>query len=224
MNHTQISDVELNECYNEDTVGRKWRVPIITKRAPINTNRKASEPITMNLNKPMRWNELKTLSSGMQKMYLEHLLNNYNVKRKEIAGMLGITQCTLRRIFHELGLPVGGVGTSYVDTTKKPWDEFIAANETVENTEPIIEEVTEEVVEEFIEDVTIPVETLACDSVKFSITGELNSYDISHKISAMIPDGTPCHISVKISKISDVMPCPNTIGFDSREVTNNARD
>ena len=192
-----ISDTELNERYNEDTVGRKWRVPIVTKRAPINTYRKADEPITMNIKKPMKYDELKKLSNGMQKMYLEHLMDTYNVKRTELAAMLGIAPITLRKLLHSLELPIGSRGTSYRDTTKTPWSEFITADEV---TEPVVEPVVE-VTECATEEVVTPI---ACDTIKFTITGELNSCDISRKISAMIPDGTPCHISVKISKISTV--------------------
>lgn len=63
--------------------------------------------MTMNLNKPMRWEEFKNLSDGMQSEYLQHITDTFKVGRSKIASdLFGCTSDTLKKYVDSRGLDV----------------------------------------------------------------------------------------------------------------------
>ena len=65
--------------------------------------RKLNSPVeTVNLNAPMTYDELIKLSPSLQFLYLDHTINEFKARRKDLLEMLGCSQATAGRLFRSL--------------------------------------------------------------------------------------------------------------------------
>ena len=60
------------------------------------------KPETVNLNRPMTYQELKKLSPTMQFLYLDHLVTVHKARRVDLASMLGTSNVTMGNIAKRL--------------------------------------------------------------------------------------------------------------------------
>ncbi len=185
---------EIREVYNEDTRGRKYHTPIVTKKDP--RFKAESGPVTsIDLNAPMTWTEFKALPDTLKIKYLEHLRDYYRANMSTIARMFGITQPTLQPIVNKLGLKGTFSRAPRVlrDNDLAKWNTFL--NSGKDDSEA-------NVVDDFKEEQT-PIETESSGSMKFtgctfSFEGKFNVQDIVKKLSVCIDEGTECRIRISM--------------------------
>lgn len=178
---------DIQEVYKEDTVGRKYHTPIITKKNNnIPAEPPATEAITINLNAPISRNEFKKISDSLKILYIKNIRQKYGASAGQIAQMLGYTQSHFSTaVVTRLNLK--GLFRSRPKQTKKQqteWKKFLKNG---------------------IEDQKAPttkssVPAMFCNC-SFTLKGELRMSDISERIHAMVADGTPCSISVAINAL-----------------------
>ena len=191
MFEENIVNKDIRDCYREDTVGRKYHASITTKKGIGDIKGEVSEPMSMNLHKPMKWKEFKALSDSMKRMYLEHLVATYSVTCSEIADMLEISHGYFYHAINQKlkfnGYAVNG-RNAQTKEQRKAWSEFIGKVDIVP------EEAAEEV--EVVEDVTC---TAPVNSFKFSQTGKLNTDELINRITALVSEGTNCTVRVSLT-------------------------
>lgn len=190
---------EIQTAYKEDTVGRHYHTPIVTKRSPIRME-KPSPPVIFSLNKPIGRDDFKKLSDETKVMYIKHLKEKYNATAGQIAEMLGYNRGYFSKGFiTPLGIndlfPKGG------KVSKKQiagWKMFLKSKESTES-EPAAEFTTSSEVK--------PAETTAentfCDC-SFTLKGKLKVLEIAKKINAMVEDGVECLISIAIKSLDNI--------------------
>lgn len=196
--NTYINDPEIRDCYNEDTVGRKYHASITTKKGIGNLKGESSEPITMNLNKPMKWKEFKQLTDSMKVMYLKHLVTTYGVNGVEVRNMLGVSNSYFyANVITKMSL-TGLFGSGRAGKTaeqEKAWCKFLGEAE-----EPVVESLPEPIEEPIEEPITeAPTPTATVCSFKFTQSGCLNIDELVKRITAMVSEGTPCTLKVSLS-------------------------
>ena len=197
--NTYIEDKDIRDCYKEDTVGRKYHASIPTKKPFGDLKGESSEPITMNLNKPMTWRDFKALSDDMKRMYLRHLRDTFGVNIIEIITMLGISRS---RFTHAIVIPLGISGefgngrTIKTSEQQKAWDKFLGKTEAVLDEVTKLEnvEIVETVTPGNVEKITSPV-----NSFKFSQTGKLNAEELIKRITALVDEGTNCTVKISLT-------------------------
>lgn len=194
-----ISDQEIREVYQEDTVGRKYRVPIVSKNKDVGTVESKQEPITLKLNQPMSYDEFKLLSDDLKIMYVKHLRQCYKATRFHVAEALGINPSTVsHRIIEGLGLKgLFCKGPQMNAEQKKAWDKFMGKREESTPTEAVedVKPVETETIE--VHPVN-PVDTAEVCSFHFMQKGRLNMYEFCKRLNSMISEGTDCVITVRV--------------------------
>ena len=186
---------EIQEVYQEDTSGRRYRTPIITKGGYTYKMPPIDEPTTISLKKPMTRDEFKGLSDSLKVIYITHLKEQYGCTATQIAKMLGYSSNYFsKKIVSALNL--SGVFKRGGRVSKKQlaaWNKFLK-NETekpASSTSP----------KQTLKQESAPA-TMFC-SCSFTLKGELKVSDIADRISAMVADGTQCSISIAIDALTD---------------------
>lgn len=86
------------------------------------------ELITVNLNKPITYDEFKSLSSLLKKEYLEHLLKKYDATMKNIGDMFGVTGRMIQKWCSNLNVHARHSRRFTVEEAKlhaKKWEAFL---------------------------------------------------------------------------------------------------
>lgn len=194
-----ISDQEIREVYQEDTVGRKYRVPIVSKNNTLEKGDAPKEAVTLKLNQPMSYNEFKLLSDNLKIMYIKHLRQCYKATRFHVAEALGINPSTVsHRIIEGLGLKgLFTKGPQMNDEQKKAWDKFMGKREESTPTE-VVEDVKPIETEAIEVNPVNPVATAEVCSFHFMQKGRLNMYEFCKRLNSMIAEGTDCVITVRV--------------------------
>lgn len=189
---------EIKEVYKEDTVGRKYHNTIVSKNKPT-PKVDSSDPISININEPITYQELKTLSDSTKKLYIKSLHDNYKITHKDLSNMLGIHPATLyRSVMIPLNLKglFNSKGVKKTEEDRLKWEKFLNKDNDEVKTEPV--ETKEERVPE--------VSNITVDNFKFELVGKLDMNDLVSKITAFVGNGTNCDIkvSVKVLKEGDL--------------------
>lgn len=204
-------EAEIRDVYNEDTIGRKYRTPIVTKKNNSNKHQVSEPLVTVNVKAPMRKEEFKQLPPSLQAEYIKGLRQNYDATATQIGEMLGYAQGYIHDIIKKLGLcslfPVGGRKS---EEQKKNWELFVSRLSDVPNANEQTKKQERKIYTEPAP-LPFPKPLNRCDlqadttfkQCSFVLTGALDIGDICRKISAMVPNGTPCEVSIRISKITD---------------------
>jgi hypothetical protein len=185
-----IEDNELREVYQEDTVGRKYHTPIVSKQGSVHVE-KPSETATMNFNKPMKYKEFAKLSDSVKVLYLQYLVDHYNANAPVLCKMLGISRSFWQNhIINGLNLkglcPRGQAGKMTTQDTEA-WNEFIGV-------------VPEEQVAPMVDIERPSTNVTKCS---FGYEGALNFDDLKSKISAFVSEGTKIDIWITIDVIKE---------------------
>lgn len=86
--------------------------------------RKLNGPLeSINLNQPMTYAELKAVSPSLRSTYLHHLVDDLGARRKDLMGMLGISDATMFKLLKSLPEPV--VFQKGRPKVKRSWLEFL---------------------------------------------------------------------------------------------------
>lgn len=204
-------ETEIRDVYNEDTIGRRYHIPIVTKKNNSNRHQVSEPPVTVNVKAPMCKKEFKQLPPSLQAEYIKGLRQNYDATATQIGEMLGYTQGYIYKVIKKLGLssmfPAGGRTSR---EQKKNWKLFLSqlsdASDIDEQTKTQGRKIYTEPAP-----LTFPKPLNRCDlqadttfkQCSFVLTGALDVGDVCRKISAMVPNGTPCEVSIRISKTTD---------------------
>lgn len=82
---------------------------------------------TYSIGKPMTYEQFKSMPADRQKMYLMHLLENYNASNTDIANMFGITSTSVANRRKKLGIiPTLGRGNKPSQEDRRLWQSFLA--------------------------------------------------------------------------------------------------
>ena len=200
-----MSEYEIREVYEEDTIGRKYHPPIVSKKwtTPVKEE-EHGEVFTLRFDRPMSDEEFQELNNELKSLYLKHLKNRYNVSMGQIADMLGIHYSTLKRRIENVELcgvfPKGN--NNQTKEQEKEWEKFLnVETEDVSDSEPEKEASEQQQYTSTLVPNYTQIIPMRVSEVTFKATGILNVSDISKKISSMIDDGTVCEISVSILRI-----------------------
>lgn len=87
--------------------------------------------ISVNLNKPISYKYFKTLSTDMQEMYYNHLVDEFGVFQADIAKMFGISNNTLSAYLSKRGISVHKQTNTKADQQRRKaneekWQLFLA--------------------------------------------------------------------------------------------------
>lgn len=109
--------------------------------------------ITYNLNKPMKWEEFKSIPSDAQKEYLSKLISEYHATSTSIRDMFGISAPTFRKYITDHEIPVSfSCGSRMDDAEKERWIKFCSGEETGEDTEETCQDFGQETSEDIFDD------------------------------------------------------------------------
>lgn len=182
-----ISDQDIREVYREDTIGRKYHTNITTKKSP-ESKVEPSEPVTINVNKPMKYDEFKKLNDSLKLVYINSLIENYNITIKDLCEMFGCSYATAHtKIIKKLNL-LGLFGKGNNHKTKEQvlkWDSFLygGENNAVDNTVD-----------------AAPVEpNMRLIDFKLILEGKFDVDEVTSKLSALVQNGTPCEITITVT-------------------------
>jgi hypothetical protein len=128
---------ELREAYTEDTVGRKYHVPIVSKREAKPANADAGPLRTLNLNKPMNKEQFAALPANLKRDYIVHLITEHGARRADIANMLGYSTSAFSYTCTNLGIPRP---THKPKQASEEWKAFISGYASAEAA-PVEEEI-----------------------------------------------------------------------------------
>lgn len=96
---------------------------------------------SMNMKKPMSWQEFKALPITMQRSYIENLLQVYNPSVTAMAKMLGVNKYTLYKYLSREGIDTGGRRGNTAKSDLRFFAEFCISEE--ESSAKVFEEKAE---------------------------------------------------------------------------------
>ena len=193
-----MSEYEIKEVYQEDTTGRKYRAPIVSKRKrDVERVEENGEVATVKLTEPMNRSEFEELPGSLKTMYIKHLHDVYGVSMTQLANMLGIPYITFRRKMDKLDVKgVFSKGRNMQSKKQiKEWNKFLSLKKDVEDSSKVILKTEDKIVDTKPQANNL---SLSVNDCVFSLTGELNAQDIARKISAMVNDGVFCNVKIQI--------------------------
>lgn len=83
--------------------------------------------LSYNLNKPIGWEDFKSLPAHAQKEYITHLKENYGANAKSLADMFGVKSLTVRRLMDKNNLQIDfPVGHSMTNAQRAEWSRFLS--------------------------------------------------------------------------------------------------
>lgn len=80
---------EIQEVYKEDTSGRRYHAPTLSKKGERYKEPPSEPPVTVNIKRPMRRDEFRRLSDSLKAIYIKSLCEQYQATATQIANMLG---------------------------------------------------------------------------------------------------------------------------------------
>ena len=186
---------EIQEAYKEDTIGRRYHAPILSKKNDLHNNAKAEDPVTLNLNKPMGRSEFKGLSDSLKTLYIKHLRDKYNVTMVQMAEMLGYSTSGFHNIVS--GLKLNGIfkrdgAPNNKKNNDAEWNSFLNNGDNPAKNE-----------KRKANDMVRKNKSLGVCDCSFTVKGAMNVSEISEMISAMVTDGTTCVINVAIEVLDN---------------------
>lgn len=97
--------------------------------------------VSVNFDRPTRWENFKELSKGTQEEYLRHLTETYNANVTSLAVMFGVSTPTVRRHIQSAGLDIKfRAGHSMSKRQRDVWEQFLhSAQENI-----VVNNMTEE--------------------------------------------------------------------------------
>lgn len=82
--------------------------------------------VTVNLKRPISWDEFKALPKSMQEEYMLYMMENFGANATSFAEMFGVQPLTIRRHIQSQNLAVRfPVGHSMTAAQKNAWNELI---------------------------------------------------------------------------------------------------
>lgn len=186
---------DIQEVYKEDTIGRRYHTPIISKKGGTFKEPKPETPITVNVKSPISLEEFRKLTDSLKIIYIKSLREQYGATSTQIAEMLGYSPSHFSKIVSKLGL-VGlfSRGGRLSKKQKSEWNKFLKSGE-INRQEHVV-------TKQILKKEESPA-AMFCNC-SFKLKGELKVEDITNKIRAMVSDGTPCSISISIHAIEDL--------------------
>ena len=203
---------EIHEVYKEDTVGRRYHVPIVSKKMQTKLDDGGGEIICINLNKRMSKQEFSRLSDSMKAMYIRNLNENYGASKSQIAETLGYSSRNMSNIISKLGLKSLFKRGRQSKRDAELWEQFTreavnSNNESINqeltlsnatNSDMVSVENKENTISNAKEQGTELSQTKLSE-FSFVLRGKLRAQDIAERIHAMVADGTMCSIVVSVA-------------------------
>ena len=149
-------------------------------------------------NSPMSYDYFKALPKHLQKEYLQHIVDTYNVGSSAIAYMFGLDKSFLSLTFRKLGVEKSTRRTSNASRDKF-YEEFLGCS-----IQPRVVPKTDETVEDVSNikfTAAIPVVTDYTEITGYSYTGPLDIDLITTKLREKFTSGTK--ISIHIETITN---------------------
>lgn len=146
--------------------------------------------MTMNLNKPMSWEDFKSLPAGMQTEYLQHITDTYKVGKSKIAkDVFGCSDDTLTRYVaaHNLQVRFCSAAGSKSKDKIAVWNCFLGVEQDEQEDIKLVPKDEARVV---IVDATNQTPPMKMDSVSLRFSGELDIQMIANSLRHVIGDGT----------------------------------
>ncbi len=117
--------------------------------------------VSVNLNKPVAWDEFKKLSKQTKEEYVKGLVNTHGASMREVAEMFGVSYTTMYRHFKEIDMDMPRATSG----PKKPgqkekWQMFLSESGVLQQTAAPVEVVQEEESnsEEILEEIDVAAE------------------------------------------------------------------
>ncbi len=183
----KINDLDLMEVYRGDTIGRKYKKPIITKDTRIRTE-PARELRTIDLNCRMDKTEFRRLDKDTQREYIFYLHKTYGATLIEIGEMLGYSNNSIFGVTKRLKI-VGKFGNGNKKKTeaqKTAWKKFLNSGEKTIEIPP---------------HASVPEFTV--NNLSFGYTGIFCASELAETISKIIKDGMLCKVRIEIEGLGD---------------------
>lgn len=208
-----FTDYEIRDSYNEDTAGRRYHAPIVSsKTLPFKTE-KPKTTADFSLNKPMSFNEFLKLSDDLQKMYLSSLHTKFNANATDIRLMFGVSKtCFNTRVIRRLKFQgTFEKGKRMPSEDREKWNEFLGINTNTQDSKKDVVVVpknqqSHETSQEFNKTVSAPAKfSMDAMSTSMTLQGNMNASEIANRLSAIIPDGVKCSITIHITRSEEVL-------------------
>ena len=139
---------------------------------------------TYNLNRPMTWEEFRSMPQDLQIMYIKKLRNEFGVPDIVLCKVMGICKSSFSRAMSDLNLSLGrsaaAKGKQWLDSEKSSkfyeyWNKFENKEDAVK--EDGVEE--EEAVEGTVEEVSVEDEAEVVEETDISKETSIDDFDIS---------------------------------------------
>lgn len=187
-----MSSEEIREVYDEDTKGRRYHTPIITKKNGAYRDIPAGEIVRMNPGEPLKYSEFRELTDGLKKAYITALRTEYGVTSKQIAEMLGCNAS------HFSVSTITRLGLSGIFKNKKRqslenikrWQEFLAKKDGfTEKANDKAPEPPHDITKGAVSKVT------RCG---FTMKGNIKAQDILKRLDVMLSEDAECTVTISI--------------------------
>lgn len=186
-----------------------------SKKCPMSTDHmtrkqwkeRCGEVHTYVMNEPKSWEQFKELPTNIQKEYLMHLIQNYNVNATSLAMMFGVRPLSVRRYIetNQLGFTFK-VGNSMNAEQKARWQKFLSETQHPNETAGCSEEAsakTEKTLDAAKGNI-VPVQPQLINSMKgmdmkqFSLTfqGQIDVGMIANSILSIIGQGATGKVEI----------------------------
>lgn len=153
--------------------------------------------MTMNLNKPMSWEDFKHLPAGMQTEYLQHITDTYKVGKSKIAkDVFGCSDDTLAKYVSANGLRVRFCSAAGSKSKEQiaVWNRFLGIEQDTQDDVKLVP--AEEIPVVIKVDATNYTPPMKMDSVSLRFSGELDIQMIANSLRHVIGDGTAGTLTV----------------------------
>lgn len=149
--------------------------------------------LSYNLNKPIGWEDFKSLPTHAQKEYITHLKENYGANAKSLADMFGVKSLTVRRLIDKNNLQIDfPVGHSMTNAQRIEWSKFLSEeSQTDERFEPGPAPVDADCKEDIQHDAPMILKSF---SLKFD--GEISVDAISNSLRTILGNGSFGNIEI----------------------------
>lgn len=199
---TDIAESDIREVYNEDTKGRKYHVPIVSRRQVMMGGGSAGEVLSANLNKPMKREEFKKLSDSSKRVYIQGMRTEYGCSAKQMADMLGYSPAYFSTMASSLGLHGLFKGSRPSKKQTAKWKRFVNGPNTgdvITEKTPVVMSATPIKTDIVVDAKPQKTQLLGCE---FALEGELSADDIANTIRVMLSEGMRYRVSVKIDTLT----------------------
>ena len=197
---------DIQEVYQEDTIGRKYYTPIVSKKNTYSKPPKPAQVSTFNFNKPMSRDEFLKLDKSLQVMYIKYLNEQYGATAVQISEMLGYSVKLFRdKVMNPLGLKGcfkrgGRMSKEKMDR----WQSFLGDKQESatkpKESKPKKKQTKKQSTPQNKK--TEPNTVMSPVSCSFIVKGKLKADEIARRISVLVSDGTECEINVQVDVLN----------------------